>query len=135
MVARLVLSWSGLFFIAALFNFAIGIPLMLARQWAFDLAFAPSITAAPGIGPDLWADFGYCVALIGLGYLFVARDVTQNRALVWLGILAKAFDVIVLTWREIIGMTEPIVLLPASIDAIFIGFFIWFLIANPAQRG
>ncbi len=135
MPPRSILSWPGLFFMAALFNFAIGVPLMLARDWAFGLAFSPEIAAAPGIGPDLWADFGYCVTLIGLGYLFVARDVTQNRALVWLGILAKAFDVIVLTWREIIGMTQPIVLIPAGIDAVFTGFFFWFLIANPTQRG
>ncbi len=107
---------------------------MVARQWAFHLAFSPAITRDPGIAPDLWADFGYCVALIGLGYLFIARDVRRNRALVWLGILAKAFDVVVLTWREIIGMTEPIVLIPAGIDAIFIGFFIRFLVVAPIER-
>jgi hypothetical protein len=125
--------WSRLFFVAALFNFAIGVPLMLARHWAFNLAFVSDITATPGVGPDLWADFGYCVALIGVGYLIVAFKPMQNRAIVWLGILAKGFDVVVLTWRTVIGMTQPIVLLPAGIDGLFILAFIWFLAATKSE--
>lgn len=126
--------WAAMFVAAALFNFAIGIPLMLARQWAFALAFTSGDAANAGIAPDLWADFGYCVALIGAGYLIIARDVTRNRGIVWLGIFAKLFDVVVLSWRTVIGMTRPIVLLPASIDTVFVALFVWFLIAVPRSE-
>jgi hypothetical protein len=126
--------WTGMFVAAALFNFAIGIPLMLARQWAFELAFTSGSAANAGVAPDLWADFGYCVTLIGVGYLIVARDVASNRGLVWLGIFAKLFDVVVLTWRFFLGMTRPIVLLPASIDALFVVLFVCFLIAVPGSN-
>lgn len=125
--------WSRIFVVAALFNFSIGVPLMLARHWAFNLAFVPQFTDAPGIGPDLWADFGYCVALIGVGYLIVAFDPPRNRPIVWLGILAKAFDVVVLSWRTAIGVTNPIVLVPAGIDALFILVFAWFLISTQSH--
>src|SRR6516164_305418 len=107
--------WTGVFVAAALFNFLIAASLLFARHWAFAIAFYSD--GAPGIAADLWADFGFCVALIGLGYLIVAFDVTKNQALVWLGILAKGFDVIVLTWRWIDGITRPLVLVPAAIDA------------------
>lgn len=118
--------WSRVFWAAALFNFAIGAPLMVARDWAFDLAFYGDAASA-GIAPDLWADFGFAVALIGAGYAVVACDVTRNRGFVWLGIAAKAFDVIVLTWRSAIGMTRPLALVPALIDAGFILLFVAFL--------
>jgi hypothetical protein len=127
-------AWSAMFVTAAAFNFAIGFPLMLARDWAFALAFAPAITAVPGYAPNLWADFGFAVALIGLGYLWVAFDVSRNRAMVWLGILAKAFDVVVLTWRTIAGDMRPFVLLPAAIDAVFIALFILFLVRTAGRR-
>jgi hypothetical protein len=77
----------------------------------------------------LWGDFGFCVTLIGVGYSLVAFDLS-NRAIVWLGIGAKAFDVIVLPSRWLSGITKPVVLLPAAIDALFILGFVWFLIHN-----
>jgi hypothetical protein len=119
--------WSILFFAAAAFNFLIGIPLMLFPEWAFHLAFVKTADTLDAIAPKLWGDFGFCVALIGVGYAMVAFDL-YNRSLVWLGILAKAFDVFTLTYRWSAGIANPIVLLPAAIDALFIAAFIIFLI-------
>ena len=46
-----------------------------------------------------WRDFGIFVLLIGVGYYLVSRDITKNRALIYLGILAKLFDVVALSFR------------------------------------
>jgi hypothetical protein len=119
-------KWSVLFFAAAAFNFCIGLPLMLL-PWTFSLAFFEPVHGASDLAPKLWGDFGFCVTLIGIGYLMAAFDL-NNRALVWLGILAKAFDVIVLTSRWITGITRPLVLFPAAIDAVFIALFLLFLV-------
>jgi hypothetical protein len=127
--------WAGLFAAAALFNFAIGIPLMVARHWTLALAFRPEILQGNNLAPHLWSDFGYCVALIGVGYLIVAFDITRNRALVWLGIFAKAYDVVILTWRFLIDIARPIVLVPAAIDAAFFLLFVWFLYATRRDEG
>ena len=118
-------TWKRFFIAAALFNFVIGVPIFFFRGWAFELAFVAD-RATAGLGPLLWGDFGFCVALIGLGYLMVAFDL-GNRAMVWLGIFAKAFDVVVLTSRWAEGIAKPIVLLPAAIDALFILGFVLFL--------
>jgi len=75
------------------------------------------------------------MALIGVGYLIVALDITRNRALVWLGIFAKAYDVVILTWRFLIDIARPIVLVPAAIAAAFILLFVWFLYATRRDEG
>ena len=126
-------AWRWFFVAAALFNFAIGIPLFFARRWTFAIAFRDPSVAGLGLAPDLWADFGFCVALIGLGYLFIATDPSRERSLIWLGVFAKAFDVITLSWRTLIGVTHPIVLLPAAADAAFLAFFLIYL-AKPRRQ-
>ena len=119
-------AWRMLFVAAALFNFIMGVPIMLLTSWAFGLAFNGADTAGL-IASKLWGDFGFCVVLIGVGYLMVAFDL-RNRAIVWLGIGAKGFDVIVLSSRWLTGITKPVVLLPAVIDALFIVGFVLFLL-------
>ena len=126
-------AWRYFFVAAALFNFAIGIPLFLARRWTFAIAFRNPSVSGLGLAPDLWADFGFCVALIGLGYLFIAVDPARERSLIWLGVFAKAFDVITLTWRTMIGVTNAIVLLPAAADAVFLAFFLIYLVKSPRR--
>jgi hypothetical protein len=76
----------------------------------------------------LWADFGFAVVLIGFGYQLVSRDVSKNRGIVLLGILAKLFDVFNLTTLFMWGIARPIVLIPAFIDAVFVALFVafWF---------
>ncbi len=58
--------------------------------------------------------------MIWIGYWILSRDVTQNRGIVWLGIFAKLFDVVVLSWRSFHGIAHPTVLLPAIVDFAFI---------------
>lgn len=125
--------WRMLFVIAALFNFVIGVPIILFRHWSFDLAFRDEVAAAIGFAPHLWADFGVFITLIGLGYLFIASDPPRQRMLVWLGVLAKGFDVVVLSWRAFMEIANPIVLLPAAIDGVFMILFLLFLHKVPGR--
>ncbi len=80
----------------------------------------------------LWADFGFAVLLIGFGYQLVSRDVSKNRGIVLLGIIAKLFDVVNLAMLFLLGIARPIVLLPALSDAIFVVLFLvfWFSTAR-----
>lgn len=119
--------WSRLFLIAALFNYAIGFPILLFRQWSYDLCYVTAVGRDP-MAIRLWADFGFAVILIGLGYQIISRDVRKNRGIVVLGIIAKLFDVINLTVLFFLGIARPIVLVPAFIDGIFAALFVvfWF---------
>ncbi|WEJ08447.1 hypothetical protein [Sinorhizobium prairiense] len=124
--------WSKFFWAAALFNWLIGIPLMFASAWTFGIAYYDD-PATAGMAINLWSDFGFCVTLIGVGYAIVAVDPRRNHGLVWLGICAKLFDVVVLSWRWYAGIARPIVLLPAAIDGAFVLGFMLFLLTIRKQ--
>jgi hypothetical protein len=127
--------WPRMFVVAGLFNFVIAIPIIVAPRWSYDLAFVPAIGEGDAMTLRFWRDFGFAVAIIGIGYYIVARDVTANRGIVLIGILAKMFDVVVLTYRYAIDVAEPIVLLPAAIDGLFVVLFVLFLVRNKETRG
>jgi hypothetical protein len=116
--------WSWMFLCAAGFNFAMGGPIFFLPAWSYRVAYIGEASA-----PTLrfWGDFGFAVLLIGIGYWIVSQDVTKNRGLVWLGILAKLFDVVALSARWASGIAHPIVLVPAAVDGAFVVLFILFL--------
>ena len=120
--------WTLFFYLAAAFNFSMGGPIFLAPAWSYSVAY---------VGPPdpgairFWGDFGYAVLLIGLGYAIIALDVDRNRGIVWLGIVAKLFDMIVLPLRWLEGLAHPVVVIPAAIDGAFCLGFVWFLLRRP----
>ncbi|HBO76392.1 MAG TPA: hypothetical protein DIW47_00905 [Bacteroidetes bacterium] len=118
--------WSRIFLAAALFNFAIGIPIFFFPVWSYGLAYH---TENPEVASTyrFWSDFGFTVIAIGIGYFLVSLDVTKNRGIVWLGIIGKLFDVLVLSYRYIIGIACLTVLFPAIVDGIFVVLFLLFL--------
>ena len=116
--------WSLIFLAAAGFNFLMGGPIWLASRWSYGLAYFGEAAEST---VRFWGDFGFAVVLIGVGYWMVSRDVTRNRGIVWLGIFAKLFDVVALSWRWAEGIARPIVLLPAMVDGAFVILFILFL--------
>lgn len=116
--------WKGMFFVAALFNFAMGLPIFLARQWSYHLAYIP---ADSFMALRFWGDFGFSVLLIGFGYFLISLDPPNNLNIVWLGVFAKLFDVVTLTYRFAIGIAQPLVLFPAAIDGAFAILFILYL--------
>jgi hypothetical protein len=126
-------NWSRLFVAAALFNYVIGFPILLARRWSFDLSYVESVGRDP-MALRLWADFGFAVLLIGYGYQLIGKDVTKNRGIVILGIVAKLFDVVNLTTLFIWGLAKPVVLLPAAIDGLFVIAFLVFWFSGPAPE-
>lgn len=119
--------WTKVFFGAALFNYAMGLPIFFATEWTYELVYTETITREP-MALSLWADFGIMVILIGYGYQIVSQDVSKNKGIVLLGIFAKLFDVVTLTYRYVIDIAHVIVLVPAFVDAVFMVLFIifWF---------
>jgi hypothetical protein len=123
--------WSRLFFSAALFNYMIGFPLLLRPRWMFDVCYTDAVNRDP-MALKLWADFGFFVILIGYGYQIIARDITKNRGVVLLGIIAKLFDVVNLTTLYVRGQANPVVLLPAAIDGSYVIAFLAFYLSTRA---
>lgn len=119
--------WPKMFLTAALFNFAVSIPVITMTRWTYVLSFVEESGVASSNALRLWSDFGFAVFFIGVGYYLVYRDVAKNHGIVWLGIISKLFDVIVLSCRFLMNVANGIVLIPAAIDSLFIILFAWFL--------
>ena len=117
--------WIWFFACAAAFNFLTGGAVFFTPKWSYSIAYM-------GVPDDstlrFWADFGFAVLLIGIGYALVAIDIDRGRGIVLLGVIAKLFDVIVLSVRWLGDIAHAIVLLPATIDGLFCAGFIAFLI-------
>lgn len=120
-------AWQALFVAAALFNLVIGVPIIVAPEWTYALAYVPPLSNGDSMTLRFWADFGYAVVIIGGGYFLVALDVTRNHGLVWVGVFAKLFDVVTLSSRFASGLARPLALVPALIDAVFVALFLLFL--------
>jgi hypothetical protein len=119
--------WVLLFVAAGVFNFCMGGPIFFAPGWSYQLAYIePPDTATL----RFWSDFGFAVLLIGGGYFIVAVNVEKNIGIVWLGIFAKLFDVIVLSTRWNKSLAHAIVLVPAAIDGAFVVAFALFLLRS-----
>lgn len=125
--------WSRIFLSAAIFNFAMGIPIFFFPVWSYGLAYHIGNHEVANTY-RFWSDFGFTVIAIGIGYFLVSVDVTKNHGIVWLGIIGKLYDVVVLTYRFIIGVAASIVLMPAIVDGVFVVLFILFLYQK-TQRG
>ena len=85
--------WKMVFWVAALFNFAVGLPMLLAPE-----------TLLPLIGQPVPADLlmtrlaALLIVVLGIGYGMVARNPVANRPILWLGVLGKA-PIPLLVWQ------------------------------------
>lgn len=77
--------WTVIFVVAALFNFAVGLPMLLA----------PDVMLA-SLGQPIPDDLlmtrlaSLLIVVLGIGYAMVARDPVANRPILWLGVIGKA---------------------------------------------
>lgn len=77
--------WKIVFSLAALFNFAVGLPLLLAPVAFYTALKQPVPTDLLSVQTA-----ALLISVFGVGYAMVARDPAANRPVVWLGLLGKA---------------------------------------------
>ena len=120
-------AWKLLFAAAGVFNFAVGLPLLLA----------PAQGVAMGVAPPSSMLFvqlsGALIVMFGVSYLMVARDLAL-RPLVWLGAIGKllAFGLLTLYWQRGEVPDTPFVL--GFGDLIFAMAFLWFLTSHRTAK-
>jgi len=87
--------WKLVFALAALFNFAVGLPLLLAPVAFYTLLGQPVPTDLLSVQTS-----ALLISVFGVGYAMVARDPVANRPIVWLGLLGKA-PLPVMVWLQV----------------------------------
>ena len=85
--------WKPVFGLATLFNFAVGLPMLVAPE-----------ALLPAIGQPVPDDLlmtrlaALLIVVLGVGYGMVWRDPVANRPILWLGVLGKA-PIPLLVWQ------------------------------------
>jgi hypothetical protein len=118
--------WKLVFVVAALFNFAVGLPMLLAPE-----------AMLAGLGQPVPDDLlmtrlaSLLIVVLGIGYGMVARDPVANRPILWLGVLGKA-PIPLLVWLSggAPALTSSAFLLSLG-DLAFAALFLVFLVRTP----
>jgi hypothetical protein len=115
-------GWRFFFTVAAIFNFAAGLPFLIAP----DAALASFGLPVP---EDLLYHrvTGVLIVCFGIGYGFVAREPERNRAIVWIGTLGKAGVIVLLAQAWLAGAISLASFAVALGDLAFVIGFLVFL--------
>jgi hypothetical protein len=118
-----------LFWIAAVFNFLVGIPMLLAY---------PLVSRVLGLEgpPTVWFHIAAAIIIVfGYAYACIARDPVKYRPYVALGAIAKTAFVIVIYVHWLKGTAPTPVALLVSADLVFALLFAAHLRASPGTAG
>jgi len=118
--------WTGLFSLAALVNLAVGIGMAVTPA---EVAVQLGVTG-PG-APYVVTLSGLMIAVFGVGYAFVARDVTRNRGIVWLGVIGKFGAAALATFCFTQGLIPQSTFTMGMGDALLAALFALFLWRGP----
>ncbi|MCE9523761.1 MAG: hypothetical protein K8S25_15190 [Alphaproteobacteria bacterium] len=120
-----VSAWRVFFFVAATFNFAVGVPLVMVPGAMLVALGVP----VPG---DLLFHrlCGLFVVCFGIAYAFVRREPDRNRAIVWVGAIGKTGVVILIgqAWAQ--GMVPFQAFALTMGDLAFVAGFVFFLLSR-----
>lgn len=119
--------FSMMFLAAALWNFAAGFPGLVAYEWQFKLLFGQEAYTGSFHQALLFRSFAISVLLFGIGYYLVSRDISRNRAIVWLGALGKIVVFALLTNAFLREQATMLAWLVSIGDFLWALGFFWFL--------
>ncbi len=118
-------GWRLFFTVAAIFNFAAGLPLLIAPE-----AMASTLGIAIPADPLFHRMTGLLVVCFGVMYGFVARDLERYLPLVWLGVAGKGGVVALLTQAWVAGILPLPAYAVALGDLAFTAGFVLFLVSG-----
>lgn len=112
-----------MFLIAGIWAIAVSLPYIFIYKKTFPLV-GMKVPAEP-----VWFIFSsLCVAVFGIGYILVSRDIAKNRGIVVMGVIGKIMVFIVFFYYTVNGALASLLMINAATDLIFAGLFIEFLV-------
>ena len=114
-----------LFLVAALYNIINSVIFILVSLVATDLFPLFGVEIPPSM---IWLQLSLIlIALLGVGYIMVSRDISKNHGLVFVGGLAKLSFFLMSLIYYFIGDLNILIVLLGSVDLIMVILFIEFL--------
>lgn len=117
--------WKSVFALAALFNFLVGLPVLLAPGAFYGALGQP-------VPDDILSvqTVGLLITVFGVGYAMAARDPVWARPALWLGVLGKA-PLPLLVWLNVQAGRAPMSsFLLTLVDLAFAAAFLTFLLRH-----
>ena len=119
--------FSRMFFAAALWNFGAGGPGLVSYEWQFKLVFGEAAYTGDVHQALLFRGFALSILLFGIGYYAVSKDISQNRAIVWLGAAGKILVFAFFTGAFLQGNATTVAWVVSIGDLLWTAAFFWFL--------
>ncbi len=117
-----------LFIVAALYNIINSVTFILISIVATDLFPVFGVAIPPSM---VWLQLSLIlIALLGVGYIMVSRDISKNHGLVLVGGLAKLSFFLMSLIYFFIGDLNVLIVLLGSVDLIMVILFMEFLLKN-----
>jgi hypothetical protein len=120
-------SFSRMFLLAALWNFAASVGGLLSYETQFKLTFGEEAFTGDFHQALLYRGFLLSVLLFGVGYYLVSRDTSQNRGIVWLGAVGKVLVFLFFTDAFLEGHATAAAWGVSIGDFLWTLLFVWFL--------
>lgn len=133
--------WRKMFFVGSLWNIGIGVTSLLFTDFIIMMMFGKApmtenlsafINGTVPVMDNLqtlifFRFFMIAAILFGTGYYWVSRDLLANRAVIWLGLVAKLMIFFTFAYYYALGQSSSFSILICSGDFIFSIFFAAFL--------
>ena len=123
-------DWQILFWAAAFFNIAVGIPLFIAP----DFMAATTGTVLPA-DPSLMKVTGSLIICFGIVYAIVAGNPARYRPIVWAGVMGKLGVALIYMPAWFQGSVSPGTILVTLCDIGFAAVFLYFLFRPAPKTG
>jgi hypothetical protein len=119
--------WQKMFFIGSLWNISIGLIGLCFYNLAITMFFGAKAATDNLLALIFFRFFMIAVILFGIGYYVVSRDLLANRAVVWLGLIAKLIIFFTFVYYYALGQASWFSVFGCSGDFAFSILFILFL--------
>jgi hypothetical protein len=119
--------WQKMFFFGALWNIGIGLIGLCFYTLAITMFFGAQAVTDNLLALIFFRFFMVAVIIFGVGYYIVSRDLSANRAIVWLGLTAKLIIFFTFVYYYSLGQASLFSVIACSGDFAFSILFILFL--------
>ena len=119
--------WQKMFFIGSLWNISIGLFGLFFYDFAIKMLFGAQAVTDNLLALIFFRFFMIAVIIFGAGYWAVSRDLLANRAVVWMGLIAKLLIFFTFVYYYILGPATWFSVFGCSGDFAFSILFILFL--------
>jgi len=119
--------WQKMFFIGALWNISIGLIGLCFYDFSIKLFFGAEVVTDNLLTLIFFRFFMIAVIIFGAGYWAVSRDLAANRAVVWMGLIAKLLIFFTFAYYYALGQAGWFSVFGSSGDFVFSIFFMMFL--------